>query len=68
MPTSRQHKAASQSAPGGPIVDRECDAALFESLREGMPATVELREMDCGAEDPAFVEAAVRTLIELIER
>ena len=48
------------------MVDQECDRALFDSLREGMPTTIELRELDYGAEDPEFVEEAVRTLIHLI--
>ena len=33
-----------------------------------MPASIELRELDYGAEDPAFIEEAVRTLIHLIEQ
>lgn len=56
------------SIPGGPLADKESDAAFFDALRNAMPASVEWREMDCGAEDPAFVEEAVRTLVHLIEQ
>ena len=55
------------SVDGGDLVDRESDEAFFDVLRTTMPASVELRELDLGAEDPAFVEAAVSTLIDLIE-
>ncbi len=56
------------SIPGGPLEDKESDAAFFGALRKALPASVELQELDCGAEDPAFVEEAVRTLVHLIEQ
>ena len=69
--------AATSSAPrggvsrysiaGGPLEDRAGDAAFFAALRQTMPPTVRLVERQEAAEDPAFVEAAVATLIELIE-
>ena len=56
------------SIPGGPLVDKESDAVFFDTLRSTMPASIELRELDYGAEDPAFIEEAVQTLIHLIEQ
>ncbi|MXW64815.1 MAG: UPF0261 family protein [Bacteroidetes bacterium SB0662_bin_6] len=56
------------SVPGGPLVDKESDTVFFDTLRSTMPASIELRELDYGAEDPAFIEEAVRTLIHLIEQ
>lgn len=56
------------SVPGGPLVDEESDAVFFDTLRSTMPASIELRELDYGAEDPAFIKEAVRTLIHLIEQ
>lgn len=55
------------SIAGGPLEDRAGDAAFFAALRQTMPPTVRLVERQEAAEDPAFVEAAVATLIELIE-
>ncbi len=56
------------SIPGGPLADKESDAVFFDALRGAMPAYIEWRELDYGAEDPAFVEEAVRTLVHLIEQ
>ena len=55
------------SIEGGPLEDKGSDDAFFDTLRTTMPPGVELREMDLAAEDPGFVEAAVNTLINLIE-
>ncbi len=56
------------SIPGGPLANKESDAVFFDTLRSTMPASIELRELDYGAEDPAFIEEAVQTLIHLIEK
>lgn len=55
------------SVPGGVLQDKASDAAFFSTLKAKMPATITVREMDYGAEDPAFVSAAVATLIGLME-
>lgn len=55
------------SVPGGPLHDPESDAAFFAALRAGLPPTVEVVEVDADAEAPAFVGAAVRRMIELVE-
>ena len=55
------------SIPGGPLHDPESDAAFFAALRAGLPKSVEVVEVDAEAEAPAFVAAAVRRMIELVE-
>lgn len=55
------------SVKGGELVDPESDQAFFETLKATMPPGVEVCDRDLGAEDPAFVEEAVATLIKLIE-
>ena len=52
---------------GGPLHDPESDARFFETMREALPSTVEVVDMDAAAEDPEFVDAAVDRLIEMIE-
>lgn len=51
----------------GPLHDPEADAAFVDELAGLLPAGVELVKIDADAEDPVFVEAAVKRLIELIE-
>ena len=53
--------------PGGELRDAAGDEAFFKTLRDGLPDTVEVVDVDTHAEDPAFVEEAVRRLIGLIE-
>jgi uncharacterized protein (UPF0261 family) len=55
------------SVEGGPLADPDGDRVFFEALRSTMPAGVEVREMDAGAEDVEFVEACVSTLIGMVE-
>ncbi len=55
------------SVSGGELEDRESDQAFFDVLRTSMPRQVSFQEFDLTAEDPAFVEAAVKTLIGLIQ-
>ncbi len=55
------------SVPGGPLHDPEGDAAFFGALKEGLPRSVDVVEMDAHAEDPAFIRAAVRRLVEMLE-
>lgn len=54
------------SVSGGELEDRESDKALFDVLRTNMPRQVAFQELELSAEDPVFVEAAVKTLIGLI--
>lgn len=58
---------SSYSVPGGALVDTEADRALIDGLRGALPTSMTFVEVDAGAEDPAFVDAAVDQLIALIE-
>ena len=53
-------------AEGQPFHDPEADAALFEALREGVDARVEVIELDCDVNDEAFAEAMADKLDELL--
>jgi uncharacterized protein (UPF0261 family) len=55
------------SVEGGPLENRDGDSVFFGALRSTMPSSVELRDLDCAAEDEAFIGEAVSTLIGLIE-
>jgi uncharacterized protein (UPF0261 family) len=55
------------SVPGGPLHDPESDRAFFAALRSGLPASVEVVEVDADAEAPVFVGEAVQRLIGLVE-
>ena len=57
---------SSYSVPGGALVDPEADRALLDALRGALPESVTFVEVDAGAEDPAFVDAAVDQLVSLI--
>lgn len=56
------------SVAGGPLYDKESDAAFFAALKAGMPASVEVVEVDADAESALFVKEAVRRLVGLLER
>jgi uncharacterized protein (UPF0261 family) len=47
---------------GQPFYDPEADAALFGAIRENLPDSVDLIEMDCDINDPAFAQAMTDTL------
>jgi uncharacterized protein (UPF0261 family) len=51
---------------GQPFWWPEADAALFRSLRNWMSPQVRLIELDMHINDPAFAEAAARTLLEMM--
>ncbi len=51
---------------GQPFWWPEADAALFQSLRNWMGPQVRLIELDLHVNDPAFAEAAARTLLEML--
>ena len=54
------------STPGGPLHDAAGDEAFFGALREGLPKSVDILEIDAGAEDPAFIREAVEQLLGLL--
>lgn len=47
---------------GQPFHDPQADAALFEAIRENLASSVELIEMDCDINDPAFAAAMAEKL------
>lgn len=53
---------------GGPLRDPEGDKAFFAALKESLPKTIEIVEVDAGAEDEKFVRQACDRLIGLIEK
>lgn len=55
------------SIPGGPLHDEEGDRAFFDALKAGLPEGIEVVEMDAHAEEPHFVEEAVKRLIAMVE-
>jgi uncharacterized protein (UPF0261 family) len=53
--------------PGQPFHDPDADAALFSSLKEALGGRVELHERPEDVNDPAFADAMVDRLHELIQ-
>ena len=56
------------SVDGGELVDRASDQAFFDAIESGLPATIDVHRLELGVEEPAFVEAAVEKLLQLIEK
>jgi uncharacterized protein (UPF0261 family) len=52
---------------GGPLRNAASDQRFFAALKKSLPPTVEVVEVDAGAEDPAFVRQACDRLIGLIQ-
>ncbi len=59
---------SSYSAVGGELYNPELDATYWQSLQKHLPDTIKVEALDYTAEDPAFVEHAVSTLIQIIEK
>jgi uncharacterized protein (UPF0261 family) len=53
---------------GQPFWWPEADRALFQSLRHWMSPHVRLLELDLHINDPAFAEAAARTLLDFLQQ
>lgn len=51
---------------GGPFYDAQVDQVLFDTLRKGVGANVEVVEMDHAINDEEFAVAAAKKLIELL--
>jgi uncharacterized protein (UPF0261 family) len=54
------------SAPSQPFYDPEADAALLGALKSNLKRGIELQEMDCAINDPAFAKACAASLISFI--
>ena len=52
----------------GEIPNSELDAVYWRQLQDVLPSTIKSEALDYNAEDPEFVEYAVKTLIDLIEK
>jgi uncharacterized protein (UPF0261 family) len=52
---------------GGPLRNPESDRRFYAAIKQSLPKTVEVVEVDAGAEDPAFVRQCCDRLIALIE-
>jgi uncharacterized protein (UPF0261 family) len=52
------------SAPGQKFHDPAADQALLGALRSNLRKEIELVEMDCEINDPAFAEACANTLLK----
>ena len=55
------------STASGPLHNPEDDQAFFAALKAGLPARMEVYEMETDAEDPVFVQQAVTRLVAMIE-
>ena len=55
------------SAEGGALFNPDLDTAYWASLQRHLPAHIEREALDLTAEDPAFVEHAVKRLLAMIE-
>lgn len=58
---------SSYSAEGGELYNPELDKAYWEFLQQSIPDTIEVETLNYTAEDPVFVEHAVRKLVKMIE-
>lgn len=56
------------SGPGAPFHDPDADRALFDAIRAELSREVELVEVDCHINDPAFAVALVGRFEETFER
>ncbi len=52
---------------GGPLRNPESDKRFYAAIKQSLPKTIEVVEVDAGAEDPAFVRQCCDRLIALIE-
>jgi uncharacterized protein (UPF0261 family) len=56
------------SAPGQPFHDPAADHALFEAIKANLRRDIEVIEMDCAINDPAFAEACANALLKNMGR
>ena len=64
VPTRGSSRYATE---GNPLYDPEGDRAFLTELKSRLAPSIEVIERDTHAEDPAFVEEAVKRLISMIE-
>jgi uncharacterized protein (UPF0261 family) len=54
------------SQPSQPFADADADQKLFDALKRGLRPNIEVIEMDCAINDPAFAEACAGALLKNI--
>ena len=54
------------SAPGQKFHDPVADQALFDALKANLQPDIEIKELDCAINDPAFAEACANSLLQNI--
>jgi uncharacterized protein (UPF0261 family) len=54
--------------PGGPLHNPDADTALVEALSTHLDRRIPLRRLDLHINDPAFADACVDTLLEMVGR
>lgn len=52
---------------GGPLRNPESDKTYYAAIKENLPKTIEVIELDLGPEDPEFVKECCDRLIKMIE-
>jgi uncharacterized protein (UPF0261 family) len=58
---------SSYSAEGGELYNPELDSSYWQQLQQTLPKNIQIEALNYTAEDPAFVEYAVDSLINMIE-
>ena len=53
---------------GEPFCDREADQVMFDAIRQNLREGIEVVEMDCNINDPAFSAKAVEMMLGIIEK
>jgi len=53
---------------GEPFCDREADQAMFDAIKQNLREGIEVVEMDCNINDPAFSAKAVEMMLDLIDK
>lgn len=54
------------SAPGQPFHDPDADAQLFDAIQSHLRSDIDCKNLDCEINDPAFAEACVESLLNLL--
>ncbi len=57
------HGVSDYDREGGVFFDREADVAWLKGLRSGLPTQVEVSELQCHINDPAFADTAVGWIV-----
>ena len=53
---------------GEMFCDRQADQAIFDAIKSGVRAGIEVVEIDCNINDPKFAAKAVEMMLALIDQ